>query len=151
MNDPIIDDQLASLNLDFLVSMLFLLIITSSIISIAEGRLMTTEKTEQLAEARLISEKVAHIIEVVYSNGEGHEIRIKMPSSVKGSNYLVKVNQSGVLVMVGGRRGHSFSYRKRITSYTTNQTSVFMFPKKSYIIRNMKVNNNSHAVTISEG
>ena len=39
MNDPIIDDQLASLNLDFLVSMLFLLIITSSIISIAEGRL----------------------------------------------------------------------------------------------------------------
>lgn len=44
---------------------------------------------------------MAHIIEVVYSNGEGHEIRIKMPSSVKGSNYLVKVNQSGVLVMVG--------------------------------------------------
>ena len=59
MNDPIIDDQLASLNLDFLVSMLFLLIITSSIISIAEGRLMTTEKTEQLAEASLISGKVA--------------------------------------------------------------------------------------------
>ena len=72
-----------------------------------------------------------------------------MPSSVKGSNYLVKVNQSGVLVMVGGRRGHSFSYRKRINSYTTNQTSVFMFPKKSYIIRNMKVNNNSR-LTISE-
>ena len=150
MHDPIIKDQLASLNLDFLVSMLFLLIITSSIISIAEGRLTTVEKTEQSVDTRLISEKVAHAIEVVYSSGEGHEIKIKMPSRLKGSDYLVKVNQSGVLVMVGGRRGYSFSYMKKISSYNTHQTQVFMSPGKSYIIRNMKVNNNSHTVAILE-
>lgn len=149
MGNTIIIDQSATLNIDFLISMLFLLMITSSIICIAEGRLITAEKTEQLAEARLICEKVAHAIEVTYSGGEGHEIKIEMPSSLKGSDYAVKVNQSGVLVMVNGKWGYSFSYFKKISSYN-NKSEVFMFPKNSYIIRNVKVNNNSHKVVIFE-
>lgn len=150
MGNSIINDPSASISIDFLISMLFLLIITSSIISIAEGRFITAENTEQLAEARVISEKVANAIEVTYSGGYGHEIRIEMPSSLKGSDYTVKVNQSGVLVMVNGKCGYSFSYLKKISSYNNNQSEVFMFPKNSYILRNVKFNNNYHKVVISE-
>ena len=150
MGNYIITDVSASLNLDFIISMLFLLMITSSILSIAEGRFITAEKTEESAEARWLSEKVAHNIEVSFSGGEGHEVRMEMPSSLKGSDYLVKVNQSGVLVTVGGRCGYSFSYLKKISSYNTNQSEVFMFPKRSYVIRNVKFNNNSHTVAIFE-
>lgn len=150
MGNSIISDPSATLNIDFLITMLFLLMITSTIISISEGRFITAEKTEQLAEARSICEKVAHAIELTYSGGEGHEIRIEMPSSLKGSDYTVKVNQSGVLVMVNGKCGYSFSYLKKISSYNNNQSEVFMFPKNSYILRNVKFNNNSHKVVISE-
>ncbi len=150
MGNSIIIDLRASINLDFLISMLLLLMITSSILSVAEGRFLMAEKIQKQADARLISEKVAQKIEVVYSGGEGHEIRMEMPSSLKGSYYTVKVNQTGVTVMVDGKRGYSFSYHKKISRSNNFQSTVYMYPKKTYIIRNVKVKNNSNKVVIFE-
>jgi hypothetical protein len=130
--------------------MLFLLVIVCSVLSIAEGRLITAQKTSESVEARLLSEKVAQAIEVSYSGGEGHEIEIEMPPNLKGSDYAVEVNQSGVLVKVGGRCGYSFSYLKTISNYNMNQYEVSLFPKRTYIIRNVKDDNNCHRVIIFE-
>ncbi len=141
---------MATLNLDFIISVLFLLMITGSVISIAEGRLTTAQETAESAEARLLSEKIANAIEVSYSGGEGHEIRIEMPSDIRGSHYKVKVNQSGVLVIIRGRCGYSFSYLKSISNYDQDQYEVVMFPKRNYTIRNVKDDHNHHRVIIFE-
>lgn len=150
MGFHIIHDRSATLSLDFIISMLFLLVILCSVLSIAEGRLITAQETSDSAEARLLSEKVAQAIELSYSGGEGHEIEIEMPPTLKGSDYTVEVNQSGVLVKVGGRRGYSFSYLKTISNYNMDKYEVSLFPKRTYIIRNVKDDNNFHRVIIFE-
>ncbi len=124
--------------------------ITGSVISIAEGRLTTAQESAESAEARLLSEKIASAIEMSYSGGEGHEVRIEMPSDIRGSLYKVKVNQSGVLVVIGGRCGYSFSYLKCISNYDQDQYEVVMFPKRNYTIRNVKDDHNHYRVIIFE-
>jgi hypothetical protein len=146
MGYTITKDQLASLNIDFLISMFLFLVILVSVISIAEGRLDTVQKAEEEAQARSISEKVASTIEEVYSGGEGHEIQIQMPSDIKGSVYQVKVNQSGVWVQVGGWSGYSYSFFKKISNYDMNQAEVTMLPNRNYTIRNVKEDKSNKVV-----
>lgn len=150
MGNSIIINEFATLNFDFIISMLFLLVIVVSVLSIAEGRLITAQETTESVKARLLSEKVAQAIEVSYSGGEGHQIMIEMPSDLKGSDYKVKVNQSGVTVLLGGRCGYSFSYTKKISNYDMDRYEVFMFPRKNYIIRNVKDTHNYPTVIIFE-
>ncbi|WP_321421595.1 hypothetical protein [uncultured Methanobacterium sp.] len=118
--------------------MLFLLVIIGSVFSIAIGRFETVNKADEAAQARLISEKVASTIEEVYSGGEGHEIKIEMPPDIKGSNYDVSVNQSGVLIRVGGWRGYSYSFFKKISNYDLTQEKVTMHSNKKYTVKNVK-------------
>lgn len=138
MGSSITADQLGSLNIDFVISMFLLLVIMGSVLSIADGRFDTVQKAEEAQEARSISEKVALTIEEVYSGGDGHEIKIEMPSDIKGSFYQVKVNQSGVWVQMGGLRGYSYSFFKKISNYDMNQAEVTMLPNRNYTIRNVK-------------
>lgn len=140
MGFAITKDQSASLNIDFVISMFLFLMIMVSVLSIAEGRLDTVQKAEEAAQARSISEKLASTIEEVYSGGEGHEIQIHMPSDIKGSIYQVKINQSGVLVQVGGWSGYSYSFFKKISNYDMNQAEVTLLPNRNYTVRNVKKN-----------
>jgi len=148
MGSSITKDHSGTLNIDFVISMFLLLVIMASVLSIAEGRLDMVQKADEAAQARSISETVASTIEEVYSGGEGHEIKIQMPPDIKGSYYHVKVNQSGVMVQVGGWSGYSYSFSKKISDYGMNQAEVTMQPKKNYTIRNVK-EGKSNTVIIS--
>ncbi|BDZ68520.1 hypothetical protein [Methanobacterium ferruginis] len=147
MGSYITTDQCASLNLDFMISILFLLLILGSIASVAEGRMKTVQQGEEAAEARLLSEEIAQAIEETYLRGEGHEITLKTPTKLKGSDYIVQVNQSGVLVRVKGRCGYSFSYSKQVSNLDGTQDEVIMLPGRSYTLQNVK-DNNHHRVVI---
>jgi len=138
MGSTITGDQIATVSIDFVISMFLLMVILVSILSLAEGRLETVEKAEEMVQARSISEKVASAIEETYSGGEGHEVEIQMPLDIKGSYYQVYVNQSGVMVEVGGWNAHSYSFQKKISNYSSNQSKVTMLPNRTYIIRNVK-------------
>ncbi len=146
----IIGCESANLNIDFIISLLFLLGVVCSVISISEGQLISVHESTEAAEARWLSEKIIQSVELTYSGGEGHELKIEMPANLKGSNYTVEVNQSGVLVKVGSRRGYSFSYIKKISNYAMNEFKVIMYPKKTYILRNIKDSNNCHRIIIFE-
>ena len=81
----------------------------------------------------------AHPYELTASQlKEGHEVEIKMPLDIKGSYYQVNVNQSAVLLEVGGWNAYSYSFQKKITNYNSNQSKVTLFPNRTYIIRNVK-------------
>ncbi|NYB52579.1 MAG: hypothetical protein HVN35_08490 [Methanobacteriaceae archaeon] len=148
MGLTITKDDKASLNIDFVFSILFLLAILGGVFSIANERFETVHHTSQLSEARLISEKIAQAIEESYSGGEGHEITIKMPSQIDGSYYEVETNQSGVLVKIKGKCGYSFSYFKIISNYEMNQYKVILLPSRTYKIRNVKNNQTGHRVIL---
>lgn len=138
MGSSITIDQKATLNIDFVISMFLLLVIMGSVLSIAVERFEVVQKADEAVQTRSISEKVALTIEEVYSGGEGHEIKIEMPPDIKGSYYEVKVNQSGVLVQVGGYSGYSYSFFKKIFNYEMNQPEVTMQPNRNYTLRNVK-------------
>ena len=138
MDLPITVDELATVNIDFVISLFLLMVILTSVLSLAEGRLDAVKKAEEMLEARSLSEKVASAIEETYLGGEGHEVEIKMPLDIKGSYYQVNVNQSAVLLEVGGWNAYSYSFQKKITNYNSNQSKVTLFPNRTYIIRNVK-------------
>jgi hypothetical protein len=138
MGSPITIDQKATLNIDFVISMFLFMVIMGSVLSIAVERFEVVQKADEAVQARNISEKVASTIEEVYSGGEGHEIKIEMPQDITGSYYEVKVNQSGVLVQVGGYSGYSYSFFKKISNYEMNQPEVTMQPNRNYTLRNVK-------------
>ncbi len=148
MGSTITNDQRALLNIDFLFSMLFMLIIVCSLILIANERLEGVQQLSESVEARLLSETISKSIDESFSGGEGHEVTIKMPSKLNGSDYRVEVNQSGVLVKIKGRCGYSFSYLKRISNFEMNQYTFTMLPERTYTIRNVKDKNNGHWVVI---
>jgi hypothetical protein len=141
-------DTVATLSIDFMISTLILMIMVSSVIAIVEGRLEMTQQTEEAAEARMLSEKVALTIEDTYSGGEGHENMISMPSNLKGSYYEVKVNQSGVGIQVGGRFGRSFLYPKKISYSEISTKEVILYPNQTYKIRNFRDENSYHLIII---
>lgn len=138
MGTSITGDELATLNIDFVISMFVFLIMLASVFSIVGGRLETVETAEETAQARSISEKVVSAIEETYSGGEGHEMKIIMPSDIKGSYYRVNVNQSGVMVDVGGWSAYSYSFHKKISNYNSNQSEVTLLPNRTYTIQNIK-------------
>jgi hypothetical protein len=138
MDLSITGNEMATVNIDFVISMFILLVILGSVLSIAGGRLETVEKAEEMIQARSVSEKVASAIEEVYSGGEGHQVEIKMPRDIKGSYYQVNVNQTGVLVEVGGWNAYSYSFQKKISSYNSNQSEVTLLPNRTYTFRNVK-------------
>jgi hypothetical protein len=141
-------DTVATLSIDFMISTLLMMIMVSSVIAIVEGRLEMTQQTEEAAEARMLSEKVALTIEETYSGGEGHETMISMPSDLKGSYYEVKVNQSGVGIQVGGRFGHSFLYPKKISYSEISDEEVILYPNQTYKIRNFRDENGHYLIIV---
>lgn len=144
----IISDQGGSFSIDFIFSVMILLIVICGVFVIAEERLGTAKQASQSIQMRVLSDKIANALDESYSGGEGQEVKLEMPSSINGDDYTVKINQSGVLVKSGGKNGYSFSYFKRISNFVMDKNEVFMFPNTNYTIRNVKNGNNYHFVIV---
>lgn len=144
------------ISVDFLLSTFIFLIILGSLITIVEGRLNLVQTTEEAAEERMIVEMVANIIDSTYSAGEGHEMRITMPASIKGSaiggsavkssDYVLKIRESQILIQVGGKEGQSFIH----LNGQMEESEVLLFPNRTYIFRNIKNQNGYSFISIKQ-
>jgi hypothetical protein len=138
------------MSVELLLTSVVFLIVLSGIIGMAEERVETAGITQEAAEARIISDKVAQSMEDAYSGGEGHELTVKMPLEVKGQDYLVKVNSSGVYLDMDNRNCYSPSSVPRVTGPKETEEQVFLYPGGTYRIVHRRDENSNHFLVISK-
>ncbi|MDD3985917.1 MAG: hypothetical protein PHY59_08635 [Methanobacterium sp.] len=61
-------------SIDFIMAFIIILVITPSIIAIIEERMDTCNYTQEIAEAKILTENIAKRIEKVYCGGNGCSI-----------------------------------------------------------------------------
>jgi hypothetical protein len=127
---------------------LIVLVNTSYIIS---DRFNLADESKELAEARCLAENIAGSINQVYAGGNGHKISIQLPSFLnKNNNYVVKVNSSGVLVDLDGRKGLAYIIPEKISksSNVLESSTITLLPGNKYEIINKKDDSGNNWIVI---
>ncbi len=139
------------ISVDFIFATLVILIIIGSIASIIDERMDAVSSTEEFSNGRMALEYVAESINMVYSGGNGQSTVISLPRVINNDNYEIRVNSSGVFILLGGVIGRSYINPKKIT-YTDRliQSSVWMPANHKYLIKNVADSNNNTWIVILE-
>jgi len=142
-------DQVGTFSLDFILAISLFFIIITSMINVVNDRLDTVKTTEKLAHARNLAENIARTINLVYSGGNGHSIKINLPKKVGDSSYRIRVNSSGVYIMVDGMMGKaSIIPKKLIYGETPGYSQITLLPGRSYTIHNMEDKNGDYWIIV---
>lgn len=142
-------DSSGALSVDFILSILMVILISIGLISTISDRMDQVQETEKLSQARILTEKLASTINNVQTH-KGKEIIYKMPESVGNtSNYKVSVNSTGVYIEIDNMKGKSETYPVRIVN-GLNKAEITMVPGKSYLIKNNPSNNHYKTISIIE-
>lgn len=137
------------MSVELLLTSVVFLIILSGVIGVVQERSETAILTQEAVESRIISDKVAQSLEDAYSGGEGHELMVEMPPEIKGKNYLVKVNSSGVFLDMGDRNCFSSFSVPRVTGSQGTEEQLILYPGKTYRITHHRDENGNHYLVIS--
>lgn len=144
-------DSRGIITIDLIFASLIILIIISGILSVVSLRMDTVSSTDELGNGRMIAENVAEAINKVYNGGNGHSVTINLPASISNKNYDIKVNSSGIFLLIGGMVGKSSINPKKI-SYSDKliENTVLMHCNHNYIIKNVKDSDGNSWIVISE-
>jgi uncharacterized membrane protein len=138
------------MSVELMLTTVVFLLVLSGIIGIVQERSETAYSTQEAAEARIIAEKVAQSLEDAYSGRDGHEIIVEMPPEIKGQDYRVKINSSGVFVDIGNRKCFSTSSVTRVTGPKHTEEEIFLYPRESYRITHQRDEDGNHFLVIGE-
>jgi len=142
-------DKNGWVSVDFMIAFMIIILTIPSITSIINDRVDTANSIREIAEAKILEENVAGIIEMVYSGGQGCSYMLKMPSKIANKSYCLKINSTGVYVMFKNNIGMVFITPMKITKgkYYSN---ILLEPNKTYNISNIKFGDNYNGIIIKE-
>lgn len=145
-------DRRGIITTDLIFASIIILVIVSSIISLASERIDAASSTDELGNARMTAESVAEAINKAYSGGNGHRVTLSLPANISDRSYVIRVNSSGVFVLIDGKTGKSFINPKKISRRRDRlrQSTVSMRGNRSYIIENVKGPDRNSWIVISE-
>jgi uncharacterized alpha/beta hydrolase family protein len=144
-------DDNGTLSVEFLFTSMMILFICSGLVSVVSERLGVASTTEELSEARALSENVASSINQIHSAGNGQSMDILLPPAVGNSTYTLKVNSSGVYIEFLGMMGKADLYPMIIINGDSNTSNtVEMTPGKSYCIKSTNYGNTSTITIFSK-
>jgi len=143
-------DRRGIITTELIFASIIILVIVSSIISVASERIDAASSTDMHGNARMTAEYVAGAINKVYNGGDSHAVTLSLPSNISDKSYNIRVNSSGVFVLIDGKMGKSFINPKRISSSDKLiENAVSMRGNQSYIIKNVKGPDGNSWIVIS--
>ncbi len=144
-------DPKGIVSVEFILSSVVILIIIAGTTSVISGRMDAVKSTEELGNARMLSESVAEAINKVYSGGGGHSVTVNMPANISDRSYYLKVNSSGVYIFIDNMIGKSFINPRKI-SYSDKlvESNVYMNRNRSYLIKNVRDSGGNSWIVISQ-
>ncbi|MDO9045696.1 MAG: hypothetical protein Q7U35_10390 [Methanobacteriaceae archaeon] len=119
-------DQKGIATADLLFATLIAIVIFASLISSVSNEMNKTQ-TGDLGQARMIGERLASSINLVFINGNGYSMNTTLPNNI---NYNLNVNNSGLFVIFNGKQVKINLIPK------ANISSVNMTQGQKYIIKN---------------
>lgn len=144
-------DNRGALTIDLIFSIFILLIVLSSISSLISDRMSTAGDLQELAEGRSLADTIAGDINQVYAGGEGHQLRITTPPSIRDQSYEIFIDSSGVYIEFSGRKGLSHIIPDKISSSSSlNQSTATLLPDRDYLIRNVLDRHGQNWIVIME-
>lgn len=144
-------DSKGIITVELIFSSMILIVLIGCILSIVSERMDTVSSTDELGKARMTAENVAEAINKAYSGGNGQIITLNLPATINKKEYKLKVNSSGVFILIDGNIGKSqvnpnkFSYNDELT-----QSTVIMQGGHNYLIKNMKGSDGYSWIIIQE-
>lgn len=136
---------------DLIFASILILVVIGSIASIITERTDAVSKTEETGKARMVAENVAEVINKVYSGGNGHSANICLPANITDKNYEIKVNSSGVFVLIDGMIGKAYIAPKKFSNNELfKETNICMHNNENYLIKNVADANGNNWIVITE-
>jgi len=123
-------DQKGIATADLLFATLIAIVIMGSLVSSINNE-MNKSQSGDLGTIRVIGEKVAQTVNVVYTNGNGYNMNLTLTNVTNSSNYTISVNNSGVAVNYNGKTININTIPK------TNVTSANLTQGKRYLVKNV--------------
>ncbi|WP_414468937.1 hypothetical protein [Methanobacterium sp. ACI-7] len=144
-------DKRGIITVDLIFATLVILLVSGGLLTVVSERMDGVSNTEKLGNARMTAESVAESINKVYSGGNGHQITLNLPDKISNSTYEIKVNSSGVFVLIDGMIGKSYINPKKITSdYRLDEQNVLMYGNRNYVIKNVQDIDGNNWIVIKE-
>lgn len=144
-------DSKGIITVELIFSSMVFIILIGCILSIVSERMDTVSSTDELGKARMTAENVAEAINKAYSGGNGHILTLNLPATINKKEYKLKVNSSGVFILIDGNIGKSqvnpnkFSYNDELI-----QSTVIMQGGHNYFIKNIKGSDGYNWIIIQE-
>ena len=144
-------DRRGIISVELIFASIIILIIIAGIISVISERMDAVASTDELGKARMTAESVAEAINKVYSGGNGQSITFYMPANISDESYYIKVNSSGVFIIIDGTIGKSYINPRKI-SYSDRliEGNVYMNRNRCYLIKNVNDSAGNSWIVISE-
>jgi len=137
-------------SIDIIMAFLIILLITPSIIVIIEERINTTNHTQEITEAKILTENIAERIEKVYCGGNGCSILYKTPLKIGDKSYRIHVNSSGVFIKFSEKMGSAYICPIKVSNDPRFGFYVLMEANKTYNISHIKNEFNQDIILIKE-
>ena len=95
-------DQKGIATADLLFATLIAIVIMGSLVSSINNEISKSQSGD-LGNIRVIGEKVAESVNIVYTNGNGYNMNLTLTNVTNSSNYTISVDNNGVKVNYNGK------------------------------------------------
>ncbi|MDL2270516.1 hypothetical protein LJC03_01755 [Methanobrevibacter sp. OttesenSCG-928-I08] len=134
-------DNKGIFSLDFLLTIMFILIISITIVSLGENNLKIASNMEFSVENRLLIDSVSNSINQVSSQGSGFSKIIKLPPNIQQKSYLITVYKNNITIESDNKKGTSSIFPIQLVD--NNDLNIYekkLYNGETYIIQNLENN-----------
>jgi hypothetical protein len=119
-------DQKGIATADLLFATLIAIVIMASMVATISNETSKSQSGD-LGNVRIISEKVAESVNIVYTNGPGYALNLTLTNVSTTSNYTITVDNDGVLANFTGKTIKiNIIPKTNVSTVTLNQGQKYM-------------------------
>ncbi len=133
-------DSKGIFNIEILISLMFLIIIFSLLLSLSITEFTAIDETQNRKESRIITNDISEIINKVYQNENGYSIQYKLPSKINKETYILKINNTGVYI----NSHYQLTYSNLLPNHILKQNNYYLDAGNVYTFTK---NNNTVDIT----
>ncbi len=128
----LIMDSNGIFNIQFIISLMILLIIFTTLLSISVEEFTAIDETQNRKESRIITDDLSEIINEVYVKGDGYSREYELPSKINTESYVLLVNATGVYI----NSHYQFTYSKFFPQGILKRKEFYLEPGNLYTFIN---------------
>ena len=87
-------DNLGSLNIEFIIATIVLLLFVSSIVGLVVEDVDVISQTQTRKDARLLVDNIALILNDLNIQPNGYKTHYKLPDKINNESYIIKINST---------------------------------------------------------